>query len=592
MAEFEGDAEKAAGIGLHFAREFLNRGYFFDAYWVAKNVAANSDARPGQHAWTHSFLAHACAELGDLEAVSRNLTEAEAFFAKSGEVLPIHTVDVGMWHSIQSGDVAAAVGWAKKIGDAVRESKQSLGFCVEQAAKVDTWGDVMAPVGQALRETVLAASGFALPARSVTSASPDPFRRFAGTSAELQAAFHPKANEVLNEAQKALSQEDPDKALKLIDGLAAETPDGLPDHFAGIAAALQIQALGAKAPPAKLNKVMDSQRARMLQRMAFAALSRLEAAMARVAVANGDPLLAADILEKRVFIAELADDPRAKASLLFWEAQIPSFRGGDPTPGKRARLAQLAVRYYRTAEAQLLEDEPETANVGAGESEVRGREARKKFLDIVHKSQDPAEVDAALSDALKQSATGGAVMRGERANWALRMKRYKEAVRLFRAVQQEFRSAGDLDAALNAMAGEARALSRSGKHEKGVALFEAAIKESGNLPIRPNLLAGLAASHLQEATERRDPVDVALLDRAIETYRQAVDAAPINDQNRAHARLGLARALGEKGEQTAAMEELDRAIAELAHIGSPAAKILMENRSAFEQGEWRALGLF
>ena len=142
------------------------------------------------------------------------------------------------------------------------------------------------------------------------------------------------------------------------------------------------------------------------------------------------------------------------------------------------------------------------------------------------------------------------------------------------------------------MAGEARALSRSGNYASAVEVFERALAEAKGLPIRSDLLLGVASAHLLEATERREAIDLALVDKAIAVYREAIGASQLNDQKRPRARLGLARALGEKGEQDAALAELDRAAAELAHIGSPSAKILLENRKVFEEGDWRSIGLY
>jgi len=607
VKEFAGDPIRAADIGLHLAGDMLRRGYFFDAYCCAKNAAANGEALPKQRALAHTFLATACAELGELGAVDRHLEEAVKAFGQAGEALPLEAVETGLWHAIQSREVAAGIEWAGRFGDAIRGKPESASHGVETALKIDTWGEPMALVGQALREAVRTALGFEVPARNTTSVPAEPFRRFMGTSAELQAAFNQKASGIMAQAQEALSQGDANQALKLLDRLKTEAPDGLPDHLSGLAASLQIQALGSKMEPAKLDRAMDVQRENMLDLLAFAGLARLESALAWQATSNGAPLLAAEILTRRGFIGELCHDPRAKASLSFWESLASELRGGRPAPGERSRWARLAARYYGTAEAQFLSrDDRNNEGAGLAKIESVAPTLRKEGSDmdsseysrIVRTSDDLAEVDKALASALrtlsrdpKASPTTAAEMRGERANWLLRMRRYPEAVAEYQTVEQAFRAANDPSGIFTAMAGRARALSRSGKYQDGVTVFEEALKEAGTSPHSANLLVGLAAAHLLEGTERRDPVDLTLIAKAVQVYRQAIDQTLLNDRDRANARLGLARALGEQGEQDAAMEELDRAIAELAHLASPAAKVLIENRAVFVEGGWRSLGL-
>ena len=220
------------------------------------------------------------------------------------------------------------------------------------------------------------------------------------------------------------------------------------------------------------------------------------------------------------------------------------------------------------------------------------------YRTLVEHSDSLAEIDKALAEALRTlskqphgSRTAAAEMRGERANWLLRHRRYDEAIAAYVAVEQEFRSNGSTKGTLIAMAGRARALSRSGRYLEAVGVFEAALDEAGDSEQAANLLIGLASAHLLEGTTRRDPIDAALVAEAIKAYRKAITSSSLDDHNRANARLGLARALGEAGDQKAAMDEFDRAVAELAHIASPSAKVLMENRDVFVEGGWRSIGL-
>ena len=257
------------------------------------------------------------------------------------------------------------------------------------------------------------------------------------------------------------------------------------------------------------------------------------------------------------------------------------------------QAGRLAARYYGLPEATFFEVRQEAP---MGRDPVA--EASRVLLETLRDCDDAAVADEALRTAARtlrrqRRLTGEilARMRGDRTNWSLRHERFDEAMALYRKIARSLRAHGDLEGALNAVAGEARAASRSGHHAGATRLFEQAIGEAARLPIRSNLLRGLATAHLLEATERRDPFDAALIGEAVAAYRRAIAAAPVESPDRAMARLGLARALGQGGDQAGALAELDRATAELAHLGLPAAKVLIENRSTFAEGGWEALGL-
>jgi tetratricopeptide (TPR) repeat protein len=225
-------------------------------------------------------------------------------------------------------------------------------------------------------------------------------------------------------------------------------------------------------------------------------------------------------------------------------------------------------------------------------------ERMQSLATVFESNDDEKEVDRALADTVCQLRKVRrlrrdmlARLRGDRANWALRRKQFKEAEQGYLQVERSFRALGLLPDALNAMAGRARALSRSGKHGAAVRVFEQAINESPTGTMRANLLIGLGSAHLLETSRRDNGHDPALIEAAIAACRRAIEAAPINSRERANARLVLARAFGEKGEQESAMATLDLAIAELAHQRSPNAKLLQEHRDQFVAGHWHSLEL-
>lgn len=593
--ELLGEPVRAAEKGLGLAKEHLARGYHRDGAWAAGNVLANPHAQPRQHAIAHALLAHAHAEMGRLETVDTHLAEAKRIYDELSEPLPLGAASVGLWHAIQSGDVAKAVDWARQFVASVVDVSKTATFCFETAAKIDSWGAAMTPVAAALREAMTARFTWAPPPPS--SAHPfEPFRRFAGTNAELMAADQPGAVEALATAQERLSQRDAKGALEAIDMLEKGEPDGLPEHLAGVAAALRIAALSVDTAPAQVDAAMDRERGRLLGQLAFSALARVEAAMARELLRAGDTARAAAIIAGRGFIAELAADPSAAANLRFWQAQLPAPRAGWSASGARSRLARRAVRYYDTAERRLLDAAAGAPLLARPSAEMA--HALRAYLDALKASPGPVEADAALARVLAEADAQAALtpavaaqVRGDRATWSLRARRYDEAVEQFRAVERDLRAAGDLPDALNAMAGQARAFGRGGQHGEAVATFERAIAEAAGLPIQANLLTGLASAHVIEATKDEDAVDGALIDKAIAVYREALEASSIDDEQRAASRLGLARAHGEKGEQEVALRQLDLAIAELAHLGSDLATTLLTHRDQFVRGWWRSLAL-
>lgn len=593
--ELLGAPVHAAEKGLELAKQLQTRGYPRESAWAAGNVLANPHAQPLQRALAHALLAHAHAEMGRLETVDTHLAEAKRIYDGLGEPLPLGAALVGLWHAIQSGDVAKAVDWARQFVASVIDVSKAGSLCAETAAQIDSWGAAMAPVAAALREAMT--SRFTWAPAPPSSGSPlEPFRRFVGTNAELMAAYRPGPAETLAAARDLLSTQDAKGALAVIDALETSEPDGLPEHLAGLAAALRIEALSVDVAPAEVDAGMDRTRGRLLGQLAFSALARVEATMVRALVSTGDAPRAAAIIAGRGFIAELAADPRAAASLRFWQAQLPAPRAGWSASGARSRLARRAVRYYDTAERLLLHEAAGAPLLARPSAELS--RALSAYMDALKASPGPVEADAALArviaEADAQSALTPALaaqVRGDRANWSLRARRYDEAVDQFRAVERELRAAGELPDALNAMAGQARAFGRGGQHGEAVATFARAIAEAAGLPIQANLLTGLAGAHVIAATKDDDAVDGALIDKAIAVYREALEASSIDDEQRAASRLGLARAHGEKGEQEAALRQLDLAIAELAHLGSALATTLLTHRDQFVRGAWRSLGL-
>jgi tetratricopeptide (TPR) repeat protein len=520
------------------------------------------------------------------------LQKMQQAFEQLGEPMTPHAVDIGLWHWIQANDLTAASEWALIKATTLQGNPEAAEIAAGIASQIDSWGSRLSSVGRAFRDAILARLGVRLE-EPVFDDATEPFRRFIGTNKELTVAFHAKAHEITQEARLALEAGDADVALAVLDKLGTEASGGLPDHMTGVILSLQVHALSHRFPSHDVDSIMDVMRDRLLDSLAFSALARLEASMAWIAASSGN----ADVHRRateRAFIADLAEDPRARASLLFWEG-VSRGRSPDST---RIGAGFVAARYYGTAEEQFLQVQPGVVDGSKPDANDVGEadEAVRVYTQVLETTEDPTEVDTALANAVatlterrQLTRLASLRLRGDRANWLLRTCRYEQAVAAYRSLQQEVRAANDLHGALNALAGEARTLSRTGNYEDAVRVFETALEDVVDTNQRGYLLRGLAACHLLEGTERRPIMDLPLVELAIEKYKAAIEAARVNDRERPLARLGLARALGQKGKQSAALYELDSAIREFAHVGSPYARTLMQGRRAFTEGYWDTL---
>jgi tetratricopeptide (TPR) repeat protein len=591
--EFGGNAEHTAGFALGLAKKYLTASYIRDASWVAGNALANPHVPPIGKALAHALLATAHAELDLLEDVEAHLEDAKALYRSDGQPVPLGVVTTGLWYSIQAGNLDKSIEWARQFVESITDVAATAALATTTVLQIDSWGEPMAPVARALRAAFSARFGWNLQARSSSPPS-EAFRRFRGTNVELQSASDQKSHDIVHLAQELLSKGDGDGTLSKLDELTATKP--LADHMAGVAVGLQIMAMGARLSAADIDRVVDAQRERMLGNLAFSALARTEASIARLATGNGDLTLATTVIAKRAFVADLCADPRAASTLRFWQAHLPGTVMGAAPGDAYVRAARLSARFYQTAESLFLDRDDSSPAERLKSPDTSRIVAR--YLTALQASVDSAQASKLLAEALADFEAAQALtpriaarLRGDHANWALRSQYYQDAVNSYREVERDLRAVNDIEGALNALAGAARAASRSGDYKGAVESFERAIAEAGDHALRANLLTGLAAAHVIEGTEVRDATDYALLNKAIDTYELAIAATAVGELQRSNARLGLARALGEKGEKDAALGELDRAIAELAHLGSPLAKVLIENRSAFFEGQWKMLAV-
>lgn len=599
VSEFGGNNDEAIRAGLDLAAVMLRGGYFHDARWAVANVLARPAVPPEQLGLAHSFFAQANAELGYLDEVDEHLREVTWLFVQSHQPVPRDTLETGMWHSIQSGDSEAAAQWAVKVAESLIEDRESESRFYDVISQIESWGASMSAASTIFRRAAESV-GFSFQEPAALVADARPFRRFEGVTAELFQSQEDQIDAVLRKAQTALSTGDADGALGLLDELFL-LGSLLPEHQLGLALALQIRARAERTALADLDLEMRGMREQLVEQMAFSALARIETALIWAAMSHKNNSSTLDALASHSFIGEFCADPQARISLLACD-NLRGFFSGSPENNRQERIARRAAHYFGTAEEFLLSATlaPDLAcePVHGPKRTPDPNKIGEEFGQALAECNDVAAADALLIQTVQSlrrqrvlSPLVFAFLRDGRAFWSLQAERFGEAARLYRKAANTFRFAKSEDGALNASAGEARSLSREGQFPSAVQVFQRALAEAKDSPIRPQLLLGLASALLREGTEHHGKVDLALIEKAKVSFRETIEVASLDISIRAHARLGLARALGQNGEQNAALAELDEATAEFAHFGSPNAKVLLQNRKTFEEGEWSAISL-
>ena len=591
LLDFDTDSDAAAGVGCDLAEQLVTFGTAPDAGWVASNVLARPGLDPSTFARAHAVLARHAVLLGRPAEARVHLASARLASAEADIPMPRWLMKVGLWLEIQCEDAGAAVAWAQLLVDDVSGEPQIVADLVELLAQIESWGESMRPVSDvvyAALDQVGADPGAASVPRLEKRFSPLVPKLYSSEPAD------PDIEQIIHEAHRRLDQGDAEAALEALDRLGKDT---LSDRYSGTVLFLQVQAFAAAHSIEVAEKVADSYRGRLLKTLSFDAMAQLELSLIWVYVRANSLPQAVDLIRRTSWIAELTDNPVNRASLQAWEALIPVLVGRNSPIGEWARSAIQSAIFLQLPMATLGRH----YLVGTQPASSRSPEGEvwDDFVSALQSSESLDQVDQAIRTGIRRLRGAGrlsralvARMRGDRSNWLLQHMRYHEAAQGYARTERTFRALGLHSEALNAKAGRARATSRSGRYDEAVGIFRQAIDEAAGGALLSNLLIGLGAAHLLEAGRRTDAVDGhTLRDEAIATLREAVTKSPLESADRANARLALARALGESGRQQEAVDAFDRAVAELAHIGSPSAKLLMNHRDEICDGGWDGLGL-
>ena len=594
VMEFDGNSNGSIEIGLGFTQQMLQDSRHLDARWSGKNVLLQPNLNPAYKALAHALLAETEAYLGNLAAVDFHLKEAETNYDIAEERPPGRLIWVGLWYSVQTGNQEQAFYWLKKRISQIQKNRESLADLVSELHQLESWGEGMHDVAEFLRNFL---SDNQIQVEKGLLTHP-PYRPFSGYT-KLLLGSNPDIGQHIDKALFLINQEKYREALTTLDAIAEF--DEIPEQQGAVITALQVQAWGNIVPLEELEKIITYFRSKCIASLSFTTLSRLESAYLWTLMVHHENLAKVEtILSRYGWVGELASDPIARGSLGAWDAMKFQLFGYQDPNSLLTNTSGLLANYFGLPEANILERLRSSFNQSSvnNNSQDLLNQVMSDMHDVFNETNSHEEANIAFTTALKTLRQSQSLSRktfafivGDRANWSLNNRRFEESKALYRRSSRILFQIGDVDSALNSMAGEARSLSRAGDYQGAVTIFKEAIQKSENYPILVNLLLGLGAAHVMEASERQDKVNKTLMNKAITTYQSAITSAEIGAQERPLVKLGLARALGESDEQEKAIELFDSAIAELAHMGDPRAKLLQENREIFVNGNWRTLAL-
>jgi hypothetical protein len=339
--EFGGAPEQAAAFGVDLSKKLLTAGYVRDASWAARNVIDNPHSLPQHRGRAHALWASTRAELGFLDSAEQHINKAKRIFGDLGERSSAFAAATGLWHSIQSGNVAGAREWARELGLSVTDDDSSNRFCTETARRIDSWGESMAPAAAALRATFQSRFASSLECRSDGT----PLGQFRAFRGMWQTRLEGEQEQRLRDGERLLTESNARAALAVVEQLPTAEPL-LWDFEDERIVSLRIRALGSESAASEVDKAMNPERERLFGALAFAALSRLEGAVYELAVKQGDRELAAEVITKRAFIADLSAEPCAAIGLRLLEATFLESVTSSRSSSHRASSARAASQYF------------------------------------------------------------------------------------------------------------------------------------------------------------------------------------------------------------------------------------------------------
>lgn len=577
---FAGNNRLAGECSIGLIQYLTAQGKFLEVTWAADNLISNPDVPLEVVSSAYASLAHSYAALGRLDEARTAFDKAESGHLASSGKIPQPLAEAAMWFHVQDGNHNEAFRWATLLAQSGDGSAAFSNDMANILFRLDSWGASWKPLTEAINQS-LNVESFPQP----TEAQKLPYRMFNGFS-NNRAEPKPDVLRGLKEASDLAEKGAFERALAIID----ETIEHLeePAYEAGIAVARQVEFLSHIDGGHAVEAAVTARRNDLSQQMAIIPLACLERGLCWTFVRRGEAERAIEAIRRYSWIGELVDEPTVSAALQAWSSLL--------SEGDHISYLLRPARFFGLQEATLQE----IFNVmedRLAQKSVEKTITTKLGLDLAA-SLTATDANAAVGRAIEAGRRARVLsiailieFREMRALWALRQGHNGDAAVRYRRLAQRYRKIGEIDGALNAMAGEARMLSRLGEHETAIETFNRAIAEAKGRRDLSGLVNGLAMAHVRVARRADGSWELYHLDRAIESFVASIEAAEPASRDCAYSRIGLAYANAMKGLQVVAISMLDLAISDLAHLGDPYAASLQEIRENVIGGDWSSLVL-
>ncbi len=581
---FVEDYDSLVNFSIGQALHHINHSRFQDAIWNLTNVTSIpiGIVNVRNLGLAYNLLGSAYNCVTRIEKGLSAFKKAISLFKRAGEQLPVELIENCFWHHMQCRDWDKATEWLVVMLDQLTGEDDML---FEFTEKVKSWNTQAPKVIKRMYELVDFAGDNITVQNSV-----NPYMHFYFSGHVLGENENSTYGTIFQRIQSLMNQNKIDEGLKLIKELIEKPGVEFSDLEFGRIIAFQIVGMTRNAE--KLDgSFIDRFRHKALLKLNFSALSLVEYSWMQITDFKSVPKKEALLFRDRSFITELSMDP---SSSLFYLGM--AFRNLN-----QSELNSLS--HFEKSQMLLLDFYSFFESFGI--TKTRKHKTTQSFdLKIFNNETINAiERSHTENEAIKIAAQSCIVLRKEKlldfktiilirgyiANWLLKKEEFDRAIHHYKVVRRLSKYSSDSMTLWNSMAGEARSHSRSGNYDEAVLVFEEAILLAKDTAFQTNLLLGLASAHLLES--KRVDNGSFLRKKSIEIFRVATSTSSFGDISRTLARFGLAKALGEDGQQEIAMQEFDMAVAEFTHLGQPVSKVLLENRDHFKSGDWSSIQL-
>jgi len=583
LLEFDQQHEKMIRFSLQRAEAFLNRRLYHDAYWYLLNVLHHPEIAGQNKVSACLMIVYAEAELGEIDDATVHLKQAISEIVSSDLIVSQSLAEIALWFCMQAEHYTLGLDCAKIWMRSISDQDVPLEQVDLVLTRLRSFGPNAKPIVDFLFSELINKGISVTTGGDNPGNEEKPFRIFTGMSADSKLFPDRQAQAQIDDLEKCIGRGDLDGVPEHLERINKEYMQAMSSVQKGRFFYLQVRFKTVQADQRDAGKHADEIRFDLLKVLDFSALAFFELEM-MLAAGEGKREEPQEFFLKRHFLSEFLDDGYSRA---YVHSVIKNLRSD---------AKKTIGPYYRLMRFYGMDEGPGNMSLSEQQAQQRKQEIADEFLKKLMDRPDAVTLQDESRKAIDELNNLGNVdsylgmIHGNLATWYLNQHHYQLAIESFHEAEQLFSQSKNINEQLNAMAGHARALNRSGQHEKAIEKFREAIQlGSPKLPIFANLHGGLATAHVMQAATSSDDQRTILLNEAGSIYTRAIQYAALWEKP--FFKLGLARVNGEKGELEDAITLFDEAIAELAHAGHNAARLLMENRERIIGGDWYLLGL-